>query len=269
MGIMATTLYDELNNLLTQHSTPLTTVKLEGDYEQFFKAYVPADPFNDTRRLRLRAFLRQTIQAFTGQVDLTQLKALVGQFEARLDDAPLPELRMFENQTDDLDPKDVQDAMQQIYQSMRTLQKVREEGQELLSVLRQLQTLYATLRKSLTAFVSCEDTEPTAFKHVSERTRFLEPFVNDIGSHEEVLNLYKGRVVQLLDETLPQRNNVLMRTESSIRLICKQHEPEARLNGADSRSHTTQPAWGGSKGVSNTQRGDDFGGFSVEDANRG
>ena len=193
------------------------------------------------RRARLRKFLRQEAQRVLEVICFKDLDHMLSVYEQRVKVSGelinLPQLQDSLN----LLPQEVHGVLQRIFNSMQELQRLREDGTEVLTILRRVQSHLEMLRKALNALVLSEDFEPKLFPHLSERKRFLEVLNTDLGAYEEVLSGMKQRITLQLESVIPSRTNVLMRAESAIRLLCKVNEPETWLNKRQSGNHTSVP----------------------------
>lgn len=255
-------LTDILNSLLTKPNEPTTIIRLEGDYEAFLVANPLPDPVSETAcRKRLRAFLREGFRCLLEAAELAKIEQLVLQYERLV--AERASVETLANFQEGVEPSyaDVQKAVTAVYEELQWVQQHREVGHNLLTVLRRIGSSFAQLRKAGHGLVVDADFEERLFVHLSDRKRFLEAWEADVQAYETQLQEFRNRIVQLLETVLPARSNLLMRTDSAIRLLCKMNEPEGRINSWQSRGHTTPAGVSRDIGTGHTD------GFVVEPVN--
>lgn len=236
----------DLRFQLTQpvFQNPFTTYRISKEVEEWLRGNFPIGSIVKTGMLR--SALNSIIHPFLEGLDLSDVITLVTEFLARGTALPAFQPETLGHEGDPLvrdNPTydEIQKALRKVWGHASDIRLLQDEVHHYSAILRDVTETYGSLIEIVTAYILNEDDHEAVFKNLAERKRFVENITAD-------LFVYKKRVHQLMlsvqgleESILRPRLNLLLRTESSIRLLCKVDQAERDVDWGLSRRKTTSP----------------------------
>lgn len=227
-----------------------TVSQWEDDYEAFTEAHSGL-----TAKVNLKTFVRGEVKTFLEAINLPFLQQVVGDLNKRISAEPPIEYASFTLSKDLPTYEEVQQTISQIHEQVARTAAYREECNHYTTVLKSAQDYLTSFRKTLETFLHDETIEPMAFEGLAARKRFAEPLTIDLEAYTTRVATLRATVTNLYDNILGQRQNLLMRSDSAVRmLVTKTEDADRHLNSFQSRRKTTTP----------TERDISDSGFEVE-----
>lgn len=231
----------ELAHAFTQKSleAPLTSIQLEDDFEAYKAANVEewAAFAGDKAKGQLRGFVKQSVRNFFKDFDLQLLVDMTTELTKKVQARPEVDYTKF-NLVGEVTTQEVQDVLGKIYTMVSTTQGEKDEINHQLSVLKMARGFLISLQKAFEAFIMDETVCPYSFKHLSERTRFMETLLADIGIYDQRIAGLRSLLDNLLNNVLSPRLNLLIRSDSAVRLVVKHEEQDWNLNRGQTHGNT-------------------------------
>jgi len=133
---------------------------------------------------------------------------------------------------------EIQKILRDIYVLVERNQRFREKSHHYLGVIKHALSYIKSLDKAFEIFIS-------SFKSIDKKSRkeLHENLLVDVKSCYGVLDDIRNDLVNI-GEVISSRHNLLMRTESSIRLLSKYAEVDNFSNRGQSRNHTIEKGGG-------------------------
>lgn len=135
----------------------------------------------------------------------------------------------------------IQRTLSSIYQHLTRCQTQREQIQHYLTVVKSAENYVKAFMRAMEQFILDEDVAPIAYQHLSERKRAFESLSVDLESHLAAFVQLRADLSGVMDSVISPRNQLLLRAESSIRLLSKFAESDHLSNFAQSRPKTRSP----------------------------
>jgi hypothetical protein len=197
-------------------------------------------------RPTLRTFLRDTVAALLTAANLDYLQTIVQQVHARHVSAPALDLTKFGLSTDMPSVSELQNALRNLYTEVSALATDKEECQHYLVLLKSLGDTLHSASRAITTFVCDEDLHTSIFQSVGERKRYAETQTADLEAAKQRITTLRQVLTTITDDILAPRNQILMRSDSALRLVVKLDEVERGLNrgqsGTDTEPRGTPPS---------------------------
>lgn len=232
----------ELANLFTARSlsAPLTTLQLEGDFEQFATEMEAemAGLQGDRKKILLRSFVKKAQRDFFKDFDVAVIGEVVQALVKKVQARPEIDYTKFTLSDTDVTMDEVQTAISDIYNHISATQGEKDQCAHALSVIQLGRSFIKSLRTALDAFIMDETNCPFSFQHLSERKRFSETSLADLDVYDQRLVSFRDLTTSLLENTIGPRLNLLMRSDSAVRLIVKFDEQENGINKGQTRGNT-------------------------------
>lgn len=224
----------------TQDTATLLAQMLRG-FQTPPRAITLHNAFTGTTRLELKQFAREVSANLLDALNLELLRQLTEEtLNTVRADAGMDYGTLALN-TDEPDFKTVQHTLGNIYTNLSLCQRQREQIQHYLTVLKNAETYLKTFRNGLEQFVLDEDVAPAAYTHLSERKRAFDAIAVDLDAYATTLAQLRQDLTGAIDNVISPRNQLLLRAESSLRLLAKFAEQDSLGNAAQSRPRTNSP----------------------------
>lgn len=216
----------------------VTVLQLEDEYTDFCGQ--PVEVGDSTPAARLKRYARSITKPFLAAVNITYLQELVKGLQKEIAALPTIDYSSFTLSKDLPTYEEVQGALQQIHAEVTRVSSYREKCNHYTTVLKTAFDHVSGFRKALQAFLHDETNEPFAWEGLAQRKRATEAWILDVEAHEQRLIALRAIVTQLHDDILGQRLNLLMRSDSAVRLLVQKVDPiDQRGNALGSRHRTT------------------------------
>lgn len=197
--------------------------------------------FHGTSRAELKAFAREQATTLLDALNLELLRELADETGAIVRADAGMDYGTLALNTDEPDFATVQRTLGNIYTNLSTCQRQREQVQHYLTVIKNAENYLKTFCNALEQFFIDEDVAPDAYTHLSERKRAFEAVSVDLDAYASTLAQLRHDLTGLVDNVIAPRNQLLLRAESSLRLLAKFAEHDALGNAAQSRLRTRGP----------------------------
>lgn len=152
------------------------------------------------------------------------------------------------------DYNDANRLLQDIYTKWNDVQLRKELCSDHTVLIKKAIMYLTSLKKIVSTFIQEEDNYSNIFKNQAELKRFIETVTVDIDSYIEVLKSQITELSAWIDHTLSPKINMLMRADSSLRLLSKYAEWDKNYNNGC--GDTEQKGYGSRGGRSD--------GFNIE-----
>lgn len=130
---------------------------------------------------------------------------------------------------------DIQGLLMKLYCVVQTEQESREVLSGWVSYLKGLLDWLGVLKRSVDTFVSDPYSSPISFVGVTDRKRVCENLLADVYFVEGELQGMVSRLVSVLDNVVGARISLLLKAESSLRLLVRFQSDDIGINRLGSR----------------------------------
>ena len=128
--------------------------------------------------------------------------------------------------SEEIEPEEVKKQIQNIYSKVNVIQNNKELCLRAINFLNKAKNYLTSLKKAIESFIMSLET--LRFKTMKDRERFINRWVSDIESFILILKTNISDLSTMVDKVLGAKYHMLMRGESSLRLLQKGKELEYR-----------------------------------------
>ena len=248
-------LQETLAELKLQFNSPITLALIIKTFEDHVKESIGCNNSylnNHLGETELKNFLSGVVEDV---FEVIQLENISGEtlriegFIQEVRDKGYIKFNVFENGS----YEEANLLLRDIYSKWNEIQLRKELCSDHIVLIKKAIIYLTSLKKVISAFIQEGDTHKVKFKNLADYRRFTEVAIVSIDSYIEVL---KGQINELsawIDNTLSAKVNMLMRADSSLRLLSKFAEWDKTYNG---KQGDTEPKEYGRSNQS--QMGDNF-----------
>ena len=127
--------------------------------------------------------------------------------------------------------KEANELLISIYDKWNEVQLTKEICSDRISLIKKAIMYLNSFKRVITNFVLDKNSHNILFKNQADAKRFIEFVLNDIDSHIDVLKSHITDLSAWIDNSISSKINMLMKAESSLRLVSKYAEWEKDYNG--------------------------------------
>lgn len=229
MGRDRKKLQEDLAKLKIQFNSPIKLPTLICDFQKYFSDAFATVETKQFRDKDFKAYLFDRSDKYFEAIQLEKISWETGRIEDLIQDIrkdKYVKFDIFENG----DYGEANKLLRDIYTKWNDVQLRQELCSDHVVLIKKAIMHLTSFKKVVSAFVSDNDAHPIRFKTVADSKRFIEIIVVSIDSHIDVL---KSQIIELsawMDNILSPKINMLMRADSSLRLLAKYAEWDKNYN---------------------------------------
>lgn len=233
-------LQETLAELKLQFNSPITLQLIKNDFIDRRESLMQESWNNETT---LKEYLMDVMDSFFKVIQLENIVTETSRIEGFIKEIrkeKYVKFDVFENGN----WEEANKLLKDIYTKWNDVQLRKELCSDHMVLIKKAIMYLSSLKKVIFAFMQEDQLHMVKFHNLAESKRFIEAITVSIDSYVEVL---KNQITELsawIDNTLSAKVNLLMRTESSLRLLAKYAEWDKDYNNGC--GDTEQKKYGGS-----------------------
>ena len=237
-----------INDLFQIFDSPIRFSAINQEWAEFSKSLI-GKGFVTISEIHL--FTDRTIDLILDAVNLPMLSDIVQNLTMIMfgEEFEIPKMSV---DRDNVAFSDANKLLFEVYNKIQSVQLNREGINHYITLIKKAQSHLVSLRMVLKQFILY--VECSSLIHLSERERFFDLISIDLDVSVNLLKDHKANLAQLYDE-ISSRYNLLLRSDSALRLLAKFTEQEAGANRVGSRPNTEPMKGGDSDGFDITTVG--------------
>jgi len=223
-----------LSQVLQKISKPVSTLDLYKDYIEFVSLEKVDD--QSSEKVYLTRFLFSLVKKFLVEINygfLSEVSERVYFSIMKLKEFSYENFKLCE----DPSYKDVNRVVSNIFVELQEIQRWKEECFHYTGINKHAINYLNNLNKAIQQLVLNPDVGEDIFKSIKDRERVSSQYVSDIISLMGSLKSLNGLLSNSL-EILNGRYNMLMRIESSVRMLTRTLDSEFKINEGQSKPKT-------------------------------